>query len=366
MGFYLSLLTALVSYSENLAEKFIIGALTGVVSLLLLGVISRISKRRGKVENKESETNYEDEQPQKNEDSEKTIEASKPVFSFEKEKEIPSIQKQVKKEPVISNLNKPQRVSSNMNIDQLNKEYILSLLREKCHPRLFMQPYDAEKVGIANELYSSLKEDCTLSDLSTILSKAIDKLKIDLDTSQIVSKLLETCSPLNFMEPYNSEKIAKANELYAKILENKSNIIELINLKEDAIGKGVLIFPEVVEKVSPNIARIEDQNSDGQQEEPKIIVNYWKSSTGIKVRIVQYYSSELFVFEEENGNTWKTSERLKKTSGRIENGGVGAWFINFDSPNVKYHIKVFGGALVETSNGVISGIWECEASTSYS
>lgn len=266
-----------------------------------------------------------------------------------------------KSDSINTKSNSQERVPSNTVLNNLNKDYVLSLLREKCHPRLFMQPYDSEKVAIANELYSLLTDDCSLLDLSTILSKATDKLKIDLDTTLVVSELLKACSPENFMEPYDSERIARANELYSKILENKSNILELIQLKEEAINNGLFVLSQNANELYTESTGFEDQPNEASIQEPTKIVNHWLSSTGEQFRLCQYegMNKNSYLLEERSGESWSRYDVLKLTSGLIENGGVGAEFKSLESPSKLYSIRRLGGTLVLKDAGVISEKWKC-------
>ena len=363
MGFYLSILTTLLYISENLAEKFIIGALTGVASIILLSVFSWINKNKGKEEGIEHDSTSGDDRPQKKLSVENIIEAGKHVFTNEGDRETPSLPKQVKKESVIAKPNNPQRVSSNMNIDQLNKEYILSLLREKCHPRLFMQPYDYEKVNVANRLYSSLKDDCSLEELNVIITEATDKLQVTIDTSQIVAELCAACSPENFMDPYDAEKISIANELYSRILANRSNIIELVILKKDALDQGIIIAPEPKEKAT--ITETPDTGYSSvtapiKQDIPKIpriIVNYWKSQTGSWVRLAQYVDHGLYYLETKTGDTWEMIATMVKTKGEFR-GGFGSEYVDSSSRLIVYSISRWSGDLIEIKEGVASCKWK--------
>ncbi len=341
-----ALLRSLLEYSD-----FPLPVLTVVFILIILGLWTF-----GK-----SPEVSETDRPINRVDSEKQSDVGGIVFSDEKERKdpLPHIQVKSESEPEIAKQIPPQRVPSNMNIDNLNKDYVISLLKEKCHPRQFMRPYDYEKVNIANRLFSSLNDDCSLENIKGILSEATEKLQVTIDTSQVVAELCKACSPEKFMDPYDAEKIAEANELYSKILANSLNIIELVKLKEEAINVGILV-PSQSEAVG--VSSTSDTSFHEMSDmdyTPKAIVNYWRVHTGERLRLSQYEGSELFFLEKENGDSWTTIAALRKTKGLSENGGEGSEYEDHLSSMIKYKIRRFNGALIEIKSGVISNIWEC-------
>ena len=114
-------------------------------------------------------------------------------------------------------------------------KYLLNELLDKCNPQNFMTPYNYEKVKIANELYPRLLK-CEGNDneeLVEIRKEAISKLGIILSTSTIFEELCKTCNPQQFMNPYNPDKVAKANELYSRVLQNKTDIDALENIRDE-------------------------------------------------------------------------------------------------------------------------------------
>lgn len=113
---------------------------------------------------------------------------------------------------------------------------LLDELKEKCNPVNFMKPYDKEKVEKANSLYpkilSSSLEDIELHKI--LRKQAISELGIKFYTSKIFTELKETCNPLQFMTPYNSEKVSIANSLYERVLQNENDIEMLEDIKKEA------------------------------------------------------------------------------------------------------------------------------------
>ena len=107
-------------------------------------------------------------------------------------------------------------------------------LTSKCHPRNFMQPYDHQKVKIANEIYSEvLQSENDIDRQKTLRLKAIEELGIRFSTRAVYQKLLEKVNPQRFMEDYDAEKVALSNDFYQRIKDNADDIIELEDIMEE-------------------------------------------------------------------------------------------------------------------------------------
>ncbi len=115
-------------------------------------------------------------------------------------------------------------------------KYLLEELLEKCNPKNFMNPYDYEKVSISNNLFSQLQVlDKSENDkLLQISDEAVNKLGIKISTSSIYDELCKMCDPQQFLSPYDPVKLAKANELYSRIMQNRQNISALAEIREEA------------------------------------------------------------------------------------------------------------------------------------
>ena len=118
---------------------------------------------------------------------------------------------------------------------------LYSELLEKCSPKNFMDPYDHEKVNYANEIYKQLI-DCkgNSKDLYLIKIQAEDKLGIKISTSGLYEELKEACNPIRFADPqnYDSEKVKVANDLYQRVLLYKDDYAELEQIKKTAESLG--------------------------------------------------------------------------------------------------------------------------------
>ena len=96
--------------------------------------------------------------------------------------------------------------------------------------------YDKEKVDKANEIYAKLMsinpDDREV--LNEIQLVAVKELGINLINKDRVQELMERVNPKNFINPYNAEKLALANELYAIITKEGLTYNELEEVEEKA------------------------------------------------------------------------------------------------------------------------------------
>lgn len=109
-------------------------------------------------------------------------------------------------------------------------------LLKKCNPVNFMRPYNKEKVDIANDIYeqASQNKDNTTK-LMRLRKRAMQELGIKFSTIKLFNKLKDACSPEIFTgENYDATKLRKANELYAQILENADDIEALEEIEQRA------------------------------------------------------------------------------------------------------------------------------------
>ena len=66
----------------------------------------------------------------------------------------------------------------------------------------------------------------------------------NLEQSVEYEVLLSRCSPNNFMDPYDAEKVALANKIYSSILANRNDIEKLKKLKKEAEKKLNIILSD--------------------------------------------------------------------------------------------------------------------------
>ena len=110
-------------------------------------------------------------------------------------------------------------------------------LIEKCAPENFMDPYDAIKVDVANELYSLLL-DTRVDDhptLNVLRRRAVDELGIKISTERLYQELLRVCNPKQYTgDNYNRDLLSLSNEVYRLILQNADDIFALEDIWRQA------------------------------------------------------------------------------------------------------------------------------------
>lgn len=103
-----------------------------------------------------------------------------------------------------------------------------------CNPKNFIDNYDKEKVEKANIIYKRLLETTpdNNDDLIEIQMQASSELGINFIDNTELEDLKEKVNPKRFLNPYNAEKVSLANELYAVLAKNNLTYGELMEVKE--------------------------------------------------------------------------------------------------------------------------------------
>lgn len=110
-------------------------------------------------------------------------------------------------------------------------------LKARCAPENFMNPYEPEKVSRANELYAEVLATNAQADekLKSLRLRAMEELGVKFSTEQLFEKLTAACNPKNFTgDSYNKERLELANVLYQQILMNADNIFALQEIEVKA------------------------------------------------------------------------------------------------------------------------------------
>ncbi len=102
-------------------------------------------------------------------------------------------------------------------------------LLKKCDPACFLEPYDRERVDLANDIYKQVQKNKNNNKiLKELRTKAICELGVKFSTIQLYELLTKACNPKRFTgNNYDSDKLAKANELYSLVLLHADNIESL-------------------------------------------------------------------------------------------------------------------------------------------
>ena len=102
---------------------------------------------------------------------------------------------------------------------KVKDESLYDKLKRMCNPTNFMNGanYDKEKVDRANAIYKRLLEinGDDVEALNELQQQAVAELGINLIDAEKLADLKEKVNPKNYMTPYNPDKVALANELYA-------------------------------------------------------------------------------------------------------------------------------------------------------
>lgn len=117
---------------------------------------------------------------------------------------------------------------------QRREETLYEKLKRLCNPSNFFKDYNKEKVDKANEIYQRLME--IKSDdkeaLMTLQAEAVENLGIVLIDSEKLKDLIEKVNPQRFMNPYDAEKVKTANELYSRLTKKGLTYEEFTEIEE--------------------------------------------------------------------------------------------------------------------------------------
>lgn len=115
-------------------------------------------------------------------------------------------------------------------------ESLYDMLKRMCSPVNFMntKSYDKDKVDRANQIYQKLLEvePGDAKALDDILQQAIKDLNLNFaDTKKLVC-LKSVVNPKNFIKPYDPQKVALANELYAILNKDNLSYTEILEVEK--------------------------------------------------------------------------------------------------------------------------------------
>lgn len=118
--------------------------------------------------------------------------------------------------------------------EKLQSETLYDKLKRLCNPSNFMKNYDKEKVDAANEIYQNLLQTSpdNKETLDEIQKQAIERLKINLIEPSLLNELRKKVNPQNFMKNYDAEKVTLANDLYSRLSKENLTYNEFIEIQE--------------------------------------------------------------------------------------------------------------------------------------
>lgn len=118
---------------------------------------------------------------------------------------------------------------------ELNESLYDKLLR-LCNPANYISGdnYDKAIVDKANEIYKRLKSisDNDIDSINAIQAEAVSELGINLIDEERINYLKKLADPRNYLNPYNPDKVALANELFAILSKHDLSYAELAEVEE--------------------------------------------------------------------------------------------------------------------------------------
>ena len=121
-------------------------------------------------------------------------------------------------------------------VNKRKSETLYQRLCRMCNPSNFIKDYDKEKVDKANEIYQRLVEikPDDKEVLMSLQAEAVKSLGIVLIDKEKLKDLTEKVNPQRFMNPYNAEKVKKANDLYSRLTKEGLTYEEFAQIEEES------------------------------------------------------------------------------------------------------------------------------------
>ena len=117
---------------------------------------------------------------------------------------------------------------------KIKNESLKNRLLRRCSPSSFMSNYDKQKIDIANELYKEISKTDDEDLLITIADRVQQELSIRLIEDFELEDLKNVCNPSNYMKHYDAEKVTLANELYSILTKENISFSDFLNVKEQS------------------------------------------------------------------------------------------------------------------------------------
>ena len=119
--------------------------------------------------------------------------------------------------------------------EKIKAESLKEKLSRISNPQNYLKPYQEQKVNVANDIYARLQNiapDDMIS-LKTIRKEISDKLGVNFIDTDLLRELQRMCNPKNFINPYDEEKVKIANLLYGKLQNNNLTVDELEDIQTE-------------------------------------------------------------------------------------------------------------------------------------
>ena len=116
-------------------------------------------------------------------------------------------------------------------------ESIYDRLKKLCNPTLYLKDYNKEKIDYANNLYKRITETAPDDQdaLLLLVREAEEKLRVNFVDARRINLLKKRVNPKLFMNPYQSEKVSLANELYAILNKEKISYADIIEVEKKLV-----------------------------------------------------------------------------------------------------------------------------------
>ena len=242
---YNLLLVLLYGQSQSMGEEFFVGAMSAIFFSIIIWLFNKRKQKKG----------------------------------------IEETTKQVQQD-IVKEAKENVCLASSIEIDY---SFLYKDLLDKCNPSNYMNPYDAKKVEISNSIYSQIEENKNnTTELIKLRNRAIKELNIKFSSEVLFEKLTQVFNPSNFInENYDAVKLYAANKIYAQILDNRNDIIELERI---ALENKVNISSTCNEKKNDTII---DNNEQSTNSENNTIVSImFAALLFLTIGLAIYYSKE--------------------------------------------------------------------------
>ena len=108
-------------------------------------------------------------------------------------------------------------------------------LKRLCNPANFIKQYDKDKVEKANAIYQQLLTgNLDNEKLMALQAQAVNELGIALIDDQLLKRLKEKVNPQRYMKPYDAEKVSLANELFSRINKEELTYEEFVEIEKES------------------------------------------------------------------------------------------------------------------------------------
>ena len=116
---------------------------------------------------------------------------------------------------------------------KIKYESLFDKLMRVCNPANFVDDYNKEKVDKANGIYQKLMATSPkdLETLQALREEAENELSISFVDKEKIAELKEKVNPKRFMKPYNAEKVSLANDLYSRLSKENISYKELMDIE---------------------------------------------------------------------------------------------------------------------------------------